>query len=206
MVTNQDKGLLIFSKYLPASTVGYCHTLWQEHKFRFIISPKRATKLGDYKYEASSGNHIVTVNGNLNPLSFLTTYLHEVAHLVTFKKYGNRVLPHGKEWKNEFKLLFQPLLNETIIPGEAVHTLTTYLRNPKASSCSDQGLFEIPSQEILKPGEALVKDLLPGTIFKLKKRTFKILEHRRTRALCEDSGNGRKYLVPEKSVVAVIQL
>ena len=146
----------------------------------------------------------MTVNGNLNPMSFLTTYLHEVAHLVTFKKYGTKVLPHGQEWKNVFRDLFLPILNETIIPREAVHTLQKYLTNPKASSCSDQGLFEIDSAEILKPGEALVEDLKEGNDFKLKKRSFRVIEQRRTRALCLDIENGRRYLVPKKSVVSVL--
>ena len=201
---SSDKSIQIFSKYLPSSTVHYCHSLWQQHKFRFIVSPKRETKLGDYRFEADKGHHIITVNGNLNPLSFLTTYIHEVAHLVAFKKYGTKVLPHGKEWKQEFRVLFAPLLSETIIPREAVHTLQVFLKNPKASSCSEDGLFDTYKKENLKPGQCLVSDLKPGDKFDLKKRAFQLSEHRRTRALCLDLKNGKNYLVAEKTVVTVI--
>lgn len=194
----------IFYKYLPDSAVSYCHQLWQEHRFKFIISPKRATKLGDYRFDSQSGHHTVTVNGNLNPLSFLTTYIHEVAHLTTFKRFGTKVLPHGKEWKNEFRLLFQPLLNEHILPKDAVIKLKTFLKNPKASSCSEHGLFDAHSGQIpLKPNEAILKDIPSGTKFLLKKRHFVKLEHRRTRIMCLDSENGRKYLVHQSSIVIV---
>jgi SprT protein len=195
----------IFYKYLPPTAVTYCHQLWQEHRFKFIISPKRATKLGDYRFDSQSGHHTVTVNGNLNPLSFLTTYIHEVAHLTTFKRFGTKVLPHGKEWKNEFRLLFQPLLDENILPKDAVIKLKTFLKNPKASSCSEHGLFDAHSGEIaLKENEALLKDIPGGTKFRLKNRQFVKLEHRRTRIMCLDSENGRKYLVHQSSIVSLV--
>lgn len=197
----------IFSTYLPASTVAYCHNLWVENRFKFIVSPKRATKLGDYRFDSQSGHHTVTVNGNLNPLSFLTTYIHEVAHLTTFKRFGTKVLPHGKEWKNEFQSLFQPLLDENILPKDAVLKLKTFLKNPKASSCSEHGLFDAHSGEIeLKEDEAVLKDIPSGTPFLLKKRRFVKLENRRTRVMCLDSENGRKYLVHQSSIVVVISL
>ena len=201
---NQDKSLLIFNRYLPPLTVNYCYSLWTSHKFKFIVSPKRATKLGDYRYDGSSGHHTVTVNGNLNPLSFLTTYIHEVAHLVTFKKYGNKVLPHGKEWKDEFKNLFLPLLNEAFLPAEAIKKLKAFLSNPRASSCSEHGLFEEETQIQLNRGEAFLKDMSIGSSFVLKKRSFRLLEYRRTRALCLDIQNGKKYLVPLKMVVLML--
>ena len=192
----------IFYTYLPTSTVEYCHHLWQEHRFKFIISPQRATKLGDYRFDSHSGHHTVTVNGNLNPLSFLTTYIHEVAHLTTFKRFGTKVLPHGKEWKNEFQSLFQPLLDENILPKDAVVKLRMFLKNPKASSCSEHGLFDAHSGEIaLKENEAILKDIASGTKFRLKNRQFVKLEHRRTRIMCLDSENGRKYLVHQSSIV-----
>jgi hypothetical protein len=127
-----------------------------------------------------------------------------VAHLTTFKRYGSKVLPHGKEWKNEFKTLFQPLLNENILPKEVILRLKTFLKNPKASSCSEHGLFDAHSDEIaLKTNEAILKDIPTGTKFLLKKRQFVKLEHRRTRIMCLDSENGRKYLVHQSSIVTL---
>ncbi len=195
----------IFSTYFPASTVEYCHRLWAEHRFKFIVSPKRATKLGDYRFDSVTGHHTVTVNGNLNPMSFLTTYIHEVAHLTTFKRFGTKVLPHGSEWKNEFKNLFQPLLSEKTLPLDAVLKLNAFLKNPRASSCSEQGLFDVHSEkQALKENEVLLKEVVDGTHFRLKNRHFVKLEQRRTRILCLDSTNGRKYLVHQTSVVTLV--
>ena len=199
------EALRIFQKYLPTSTVIYCHQLWQEYRFKFIISPKRQTKLGDYRFNAKLGHHIVTVNGNLNPYSFLTTYLHEVAHLVTFKKFGNKVLPHGSEWKNEFKQLFAPLLDNSILPNEVIVKLKSYLRNPRASSCSEQGFFEINSTTILKNGETILKNVFKGDTFFLNKKQFIKLSRRRTRILCEDVSTKKKYLINENAVVKLVQ-
>lgn len=192
----------IFSKYFPPTTVEYCHALWQEHRFKFIVSPKRQTKLGDYRFLPDKNHHIVTVNGNLNPYSFLTTYIHEVAHMTTFKRYGNKVLPHGKEWKAEFLTLFIPLLHEPTLPKEVICKLKAYLKNPRASSCSEQGLFELSSQKThLKENETYLKDLPFEYTFKLKKRVFKKIELRRTRILCEEVSNGRKFLIHQSAIV-----
>lgn len=197
--------LAIFQKYFPPTTVEYCHSLWHQHRFKFIISPKRSTKLGDYRYEAAKGHHIVTVNGNLNPMSFLTTYIHEVAHLTTFKRFGTKVLPHGPEWKQEFRVLFAPLLHEAILAKEAIQKLKAYLKNPRASSCSEHGLFDAHANEVLNEGEMMLKDLPIGSQFMLKKRHFTKLEHRRTRILCLDTANGKRYLVPQKAIVKLLQ-
>jgi hypothetical protein len=138
-------------------------------------------------------------------MSFLTTYLHEVAHLTAFKKYGYKILPHGQEWKQEFRNLFFPLLSENILEKEAVLKLKAFLKNPRATSCSEQGLFgqEISEAE-LKEGQAFLKDLPHGSCFQLKKRQFVKLEHRRTRILCSDQSNGRKYLVHQTTVVQLV--
>lgn len=196
--------LSTFHKYFPPTAVVYCHALWQEHRFKFIISPKRQTKLGDYRFVAEKNHHIVTVNGNLNPYSFMTTYIHEVAHLTTFKRFGNKVLPHGKEWKTEFHRLFQPLMREDLLPKEVIAKLKAYLKNPRASSCSEHGLFESHSETALKEGEILLKDLPSSAQFQLKKRIFVKLELQRTRFLCQELPNGRKFLIHQNAVVKML--
>ena len=39
------------------------------------------------------------------PYQFLTTFVHELAHLIIWEKYGHRAAPHGKEWKQCFGAL-----------------------------------------------------------------------------------------------------
>jgi hypothetical protein len=107
--------LAIFQQYLPESTADYCFNLWKQYQFNFKVTRPRHSKLGDYCFRRDRG-HQITVNANLNPYSFLVTYIHEVAHLQTFKQYGNKPEPHGKEWKRYFRKTFQPLLIPEILP------------------------------------------------------------------------------------------
>ena len=52
------------------------------------------------------------MNGDLNPYSFLITTLHEFAHLHTFQQHGNRVNPHGDEWKTNFRKLLIDMIKK----------------------------------------------------------------------------------------------
>ena len=67
------------------------------------------------------------------------TLIHEIAHHVTYQKFG-RVQPHGKEWKTVFQHLMLPLLDPEIYPTEILPHLANYLKNPKASTDADVNL------------------------------------------------------------------
>lgn len=130
-----------FHKFVPPTAVTYCSKLWYDNNFDLKITPKRSTKLGDYKYDFLKKTHTISVNHDLNRYGFLITYLHEIAHLKTFKKYSTRVLPHGNEWKLEFQKLVEPILNKETFPDKIFYALSKYMSNPKASSCSDSNLL-----------------------------------------------------------------
>ena len=83
------------SPYLPAGTEGYVAQFILTYHIEFKIAKKRKTKLGDYRQPYRGSSHRISVNGDLNPYSFLITTLHEIAHLLTFVRFGNRVQPHG---------------------------------------------------------------------------------------------------------------
>ena len=76
----------VFTTYLPAASVAYCHQLWQHYQFRFIVAKPRRTRLGDFRVLPNSQTQI-TVNANLNPYAFLITYVHEVAHAEVNRQY-----------------------------------------------------------------------------------------------------------------------
>jgi hypothetical protein len=123
--------------YLPDGAVDYCQKLYQTHRFDFFLSRPRRTRLGDFTVKPGIIPRI-TVNINLNPYSFLITYLHEVAHCVVHYKYKGRgrrkVAPHGPEWKYEFRELLLPVMNESIFPGDILAHLLRYAQNPAAST------------------------------------------------------------------------
>ena len=190
----------VLQRFFPAAAVDYCFEIWTEHSFAFKIKRKRLTKLGDYKYDPRTGRHTITVNNDLNPYSFLVTYIHEVAHLVTFKKYKRSVPPHGKEWKHAFKQLMQPLLSSKVFPPGLLAQVIQYMKDPKASSCNDHGLAMALAQYD-KNRPIVLQEIETGSLFRLGKRTFKKEELKRTRYVCLEVKSGKRYLVSRSAPV-----
>ena len=60
------------------------------------------------------------MNGTLNNYSFLITLIHELAHLLTFTQYKNRVEPHGREWKRIYGTMMKDFLTPDIFPPRPV--------------------------------------------------------------------------------------
>ncbi len=186
----------ILSKYLPDVFVSFVAELLLHNKVRFKIVAPRSTKLGDFRPGNSERLPQITVNGNLNPYSFLITTLHEFAHFKTFEKYSNNVNPHGIEWKNEFKILLEPIVSNPQFPQDLKRVISKSLNNLKASSCSDIHL----SRELAKfdsEGDdfELLENLEHGSFFLLQKKIFYKGELRRKRFLCTEIQSQKKYLV-----------
>ncbi len=193
----------LLEPYVPAQALDYCCQLWYDQNFRFTVKRKRVTKLGDYRYNPETKEHSITVNADLNTYSFLLTYIHEVAHLVTFKKYGRKVSPHGIEWKTEFKKLMLPLLNPTIFPDDLLRHIASYLKNPKASSCNDHNLSRTLS-EYDEKDNTFLSDIPIGQTFTLGNKHFKKGSLRRTRYLCQDVHSKKQYLISKSATITII--
>ena len=107
--------------------------------------------------------------------------------------------PHGQEWKKEFQLLMDPVLNDAVFPKDILIPLKSHMKNPSASSARDLFLmkemskYDISTQA--QEEEVFLSDLMPGKQFILSGRKFKKGVTRRTRVLCEEVDSGRKYLV-----------
>lgn len=202
----KNKKIDSFFDHFPPKVAEYCFQLWHDYSFDFIVSKSRDSKLGDYRFSPVKG-HQVTVNHNLNPYAFLVTYIHEVAHLTTYLAYKNKVLPHGQEWKTEFYNLFEPILDEDLLPGELVKILRAYLKNPAASSNGYQPLVDILKNFDEQPptGTPLV-ELAEGATFALKNLRFIKGKLRRTRYICKELTSGRNYLVAKNAYVLPIDI
>ena len=193
----------VFEKFIPEEAVPYCNKLYEKLGFEFKIKKARQTKLGDYRYDPNIDRHIISINNDLNAYSFLVTYLHEVAHLAAFKKYGNKVWPHGKEWKQCFKEFALPMLNTNVFDEKVLIVLNKYFTNPKASSCSDPTLYNILKKFDLASSIQL-KDINVGEEFLFNKRVFRKLEKKRTRSVCLEINTGKKYAISE--IAEVVRL
>ncbi len=160
----------LLKKYIPSKTAEYVLKLLKHYPVFFKIVKPRKTKLGDFSVNHKTGKLQITVNNNLEPLNFLITTIHEIAHLYNWKDYKRSITPHGMEWKSEYKKLFLPILSTEFLTQEEVSLLKAHLNNPKASSCSDVML----SQHFKKEGVKHVEDMPFGKPFNLNGRIFSI--------------------------------
>lgn len=197
----------ILSQKLPTSALAYAVSLWEREPFSFRITATRKSKLGDFRYRRDRKIQTITINSDLNPFQFLLTYIHEVAHLHAFVKFGIETSPHGIEWKSTFQQLMIPLLSTTYFPVDILIPLRKHMKNPKASSSSDLFLMKEMSkydEKSITQEVVFLSDVKPGNRFLLSGREFEKGETRRTRVLCQEVKSGRKYLIAQLAKVKPI--
>ncbi len=186
--------------FIPEEAVSYCAHLWRKYPFRLRISRPRRTKLGDYRFDSSNQQHYISVNADLNPFAFLLTYIHEVAHLVTFQKYGRKAAPHGKHWKAVFSHLLEPVTRRQMVPPDVLRALDNYMKNPKASTCSDPNLLRALGNHDKEP-KIYLSDIPTGELFHFHDRVYRKGNLRRTRYVCDEVKSGRQYLIPKNAEI-----
>lgn len=182
--------------FLPSGTIGHVTSFLHQFHVHLTITRERKSILGDYRHSTNEKNHRISVNGNLNKFSFLITLLHELAHLLTFEKFGNRVQSHGTEWKRIFGHLLKEFIDHNIFPDDIRVALQQSLQNPAASSCAEEGLLRVLRKyDVTKENHHLVEELETGTLFRTKDgRIFKKGEKLRKRFKCLEVKTGREYL------------
>src|SRR5690349_6371391 len=109
--------------YLPPGTYEPVLEYLRQYHVHLTVARERKSILGDYRHRTHHQNHRISVNGNLNKYAFLITLLHELAHLLTFEKFGNRVSAHGREWKTVFGQLLAQFIEHNIFPADIKNTL-----------------------------------------------------------------------------------
>ncbi|MDG1427303.1 MAG: SprT-like domain-containing protein [Crocinitomicaceae bacterium] len=196
MSKKNDQYRKVLHRYLPSEFVDMVVQLLNDNPVNFKIVKPRKTKLGDFRWKSSDGKPQITINGDLNPYSFLVTTLHEFAHLITFNKFGHRVSPHGKEWKIEYTKLLLPAIDSNWLPKELSIALTTSITKMKASSCTDLQLQRVLlSYNSVEDELTTLETLEKNSIFALNGRIFKKGLLRRTRFLCTEVKTKKQYLI-----------
>lgn len=205
-MTKREHVTEAFKKYLPEAFVDYTVDLFLTSAVKFKIVNGRKTKLGDFRAGLPGEKHQITVNGDLNPYSFLVTTLHEFAHLNTYNQYKNRVLPHGEEWKNAFRELLLPVIQSGELPKDVEKALVNSLVKTKASSCSDHDLSRVlQSYDKPKEGVEILERLPKNSTFALNGRHFVKGPLRRKRYVCQEVRTQRSYLVNALAQVTPIE-
>ena len=201
---NTYKDILL--KYIPEKAVDEILNWMKTSNVQLNIKRSRNSKLGDYRPPQKVNYHKISVNHDLNKHQFLLTLVHEFAHLKNWEQYGNKVKPHGIEWKNSFRLMMKPFLKTTVFPEDLLFAIIKYLRNPSSSTSNTELLIVMrkydDSQDFLT-----LEDLPQDAVFKIDNGfIFKKVEKLRKRYKCLRLDNKRMYLVSPMVKVVPIEI
>ncbi|HVX27826.1 MAG TPA: SprT-like domain-containing protein [Parafilimonas sp.] len=193
--------------YLPENSFEKVAEYLHQYKVHLTLTRQRQSILGDYRNAIHGKNHRISVNANLNKFSFLITLLHELAHLLAFEKFGNRIQAHGKEWKSIYKNLLADFVHHKIFPRDVEHALYQSMQNPAASSCAEESLLRVLRKyDVAKNDFHLLEELPKGSLFKLDDgRVFEKGERLRKRFRCTEKKTGLVYLFSPVYEVKLVQ-
>jgi hypothetical protein len=187
-------------KHLPPLKASSIMEYLSTHKCVLKITKPRKTKRGDFRQQ---GNKLsISVNHDDNTYRFLFTLIHEMAHLKTYVEYRNKVKPHGEEWKTNFSELFYYFKMEEEFGRDEtlLHTVKHELLNPKA--CSGVSLkVEKAFAEFDEHPIIYLEEISEGSDFIFRNTKYQKLETRRSRILCLNHSNQRKYTINKAASV-----
>jgi SprT protein len=179
--------------FVPEDAVDMVVRWISDHKIVLTITNTRNSVFGDYRWPQNGKGHRISVNGDLNQYAFLITFVHEMAHLTTWEKFRNTVSSHGKEWKQEFKLLMDEFAGKRIFPPDIRTAFKEHLLSPSFSHCVDQKLMRaLLKYDSEQP--TLLEELPKGSLFQFKKQTYRKGEQLRKRFQCIEVKTKRLYL------------
>lgn len=182
--------------FLPPNTYEAVLDYLHRYHVHLTVAQERKSILGDYRHRTHYSNHRISVNGNLNKYAFLITLIHEIAHLLQFEQFGNKVASHGREWKNIFGQLLAQFIQNNIFPDDIKDALLRSINNPSASSCADDVLLRTLKKYDERPSHLkLVEDLPSDTVFKTHDgKIFRKGQKLRKRFQCVEIKTGKLYL------------
>jgi SprT protein len=195
-------------QFIPDHTYDLVAPYFQSFHIQLTIKKERKRVFGDYiNPTPDSPFHKISINGNLNPYSFLVTLLHELAHLVTYIEHKHTVNAHGIEWKNNFRKILLPFIENKLLPQDISLALIGYIQNIKASTCGDIGLYKTLAKYDKNKDRLYFIDEIPeNTIFKLPSngKMYQKLGKNRTRFKCIELTTQQMYLFSKVAQVEVI--
>ncbi len=190
--------------FVPKTSIPYLKKILVDKKIIFLLKNKRKTKHGDFRITKNK-KKLITLNKTKNKYQFLITLLHEIAHYDTYIKYQNSVKPHGIEWKNNFRFLMLPVLNNYIFPNEILNNLINYIKNPKASTENDFNLIMSLKKYDFNINSNFIFELKEGDFFMTENgKKYKFIRKRIKRFESIELESGRKYLFSPQAEVHLI--
>lgn len=199
--------LQALANYLPDNCFNQVVAYIKHYNIHLLVSKQRKTVLGDYKHAAGWGNHKISINGNLNKYEFLITFLHELAHLLTWEQFKNKVEPHGKEWKYYYSQLLQHFIAFNIFPANIVQALQKSIINPAATANGEVALLKVLRTYNVnkKPGFITIDEVPNGAYFTTEKgKVFQRIKKRRKRIECVAVDTQLRYSFSELAEVKLV--
>jgi len=192
----QEAPLEYLQKYLPDGSATLVMQYLHHYRVHLTITRERKSILGDYRHATHNRNHRISVNGNLNKYSFLITLVHELAHLLTFQQYGNRVQSHGREWKSIYAFLLKDFIVSNTFPDDIRLKLQHSMHDLPATSCADDDLIRVLRKYDANPEEIVfVEQIQEGNCFATDDgRVFRKGKKLRKRYQCVDVRTKQVYL------------
>lgn len=183
------------SAFLPDGSFEQVVAYIQHYRVHLTITKKRKSVLGDYRHPVMGKNHRITVNGDLNKYEFLLTLLHELAHLLTFEQYRNRVEAHGAEWKACYSNLLIQFVEKGIFPDDIKAALQRSIMNPAATANGETDLLLVLRKyNTRQNGLIPIADIPVGRLFQTENgRVFMKGALRRKRFECVEVKSGLRY-------------
>lgn len=206
-MSKKEEPLEALKAYVPEGSFEQTCKYLRRYRVHLTITRERVSVLGSYRSAFNSQNHRITVNGNLNEYSFLITLIHELAHLLTFEKFGARIAPHGPEWKRQYSQLLGVYINQGVFPDDVAEELIATMQNPSATSCAETSLLRVLRRyDPHKPGFYLLEELPEQSMFKTRNGVlFRKLHQKRKRILCNQEETSRLYLFSPVTEVQLVR-
>ena len=192
----KEAPLQYLQQFIPGASAQLVLDYLHQYKVHLTITRQRKTVLGDYRHAIAGKNHRISVNGNLNKYAFLITVIHELAHLVTFIQFGNRVQSHGREWKLVYRRMLEEFIKLAVFPDDILAAFKKTMHDLPASSCADEGLMRVLKKYDDNAEKALLVEQIPeGNLFDAGDgRVFRKGKKLRKRFQCIEIATRKVYL------------
>ncbi|MFC2102638.1 sprT domain-containing protein [Bacteroidota bacterium] len=163
----------LLSGQIPVAALPPILTWFNTHEVFLLVTRGRQSKSGDFRPPKKGSLPVISVNKTLNEFAFLITLIHEMAHFHVYEKHHKpaflkrkrRVQPHGKEWKEDFRLLMEPFLTLDVFPEKILKVLSLHMQNPRASTYSDPLLARLLLEYDSSLEGILIEELSVGAEF-----------------------------------------
>lgn len=199
--------ITMLEQFLPEGTFKKIVPFFKQYNINLSITHDRVTVLGNYRSPSpGSSVHRISINGSLNPYSFLITLLHELAHMLAYIRHKGAIQPHGPEWKAIFAQLLQMYMYKGVFPLNVEEALVKSLNKITASTCTDPELYKaLKKHDRRKKFVRLVEDIPLNEHFETHDgRVFQKIEKLRTRFRCKEVSTGYVYLFPAIAEVKIV--